>query len=167
MVLGLLATAAVISACAHPAPPAATEPPIGAPPAAQPAPEEEGVRQAYERFWEVSQAVPHHPPAQQRRELSEIAVEPLAERMAGNLAAQRAKGITLYGAIIPRISGIRIDGDTAVVTDCQDTSRSGQADASGRPRTVGVARNPVTTTLHREASGAWKAAEITYPSGSC
>lgn len=87
--------------------------------------------------------------------------------MAGNLAQQRAKGVSLYGEITPRITGVRITGDEAVVTDCQDASRAGQADASGRARTAGLERNPVTTTLHRDEVGAWKVVEITYPGGSC
>lgn len=87
--------------------------------------------------------------------------------MLGNLAQQRSRGITLYGQIQPRISDVRIEGERAVVTDCQDASHSGQADASGQPRTVGLARNPVSGTLHRGTDGEWRMARIDYPGGSC
>ena len=86
---------------------------------------------------------------------------------AAPIAQQRAHGISLYGQIHPRISDVRVEGKRAVVTDCQDASHSGQADASGQPRTVGLARNPVSGTLHRGTDGEWRMARIDYPGGSC
>ncbi|MBK0870207.1 hypothetical protein INP57_25685 [Saccharopolyspora sp. HNM0986] len=129
--------------------------------------EQARVAESYERFWRVSQAVPHHPVEQQRPELASVATESLTNTMLGNLEQQRTRRITLYGHIRPRISEVRIEGSRAVVTDCQDASRSGQADASGQPRTVGLARNPVSSTLHHDADGQWRMVRIDYPGGSC
>ena len=169
MVVGVLAALVLAGGCGSAAPPAADEPAIEPPPSphAHLGGDETVVRQAYERFWQVSQAVPHLPPDRQRLELAAVAAEPLAERMAGALAAQRTRDVTVYGTVTPRISDVRLDGDTAVVRDCQDASRSGQADGSGRPRTVGLARNPVSATVQRSADGAWRVADVAYPGGSC
>lgn len=63
---------------------------------------------------------------------------------------------------------MRLDGARAVVTDCQDASHSGQADAtSGEPRTVGVARNLTAGTLERGPDGTWRVTRIDYPGGGC
>lgn len=160
----------MVAACADTAPAARPDGPvIAAPPQAQPhrSSEQTRVAEDYERFWQVSQALPHQPADQQRSELASVATEPLTSTMLGNLDKQRARGIAPYGHVHPRINAVRIDGSGAVVTDCQDASRSGQADASGQPRTVGLARNPVSGTLQRGADGAWRMVRIDYPGGSC
>lgn len=142
---------------------------IAGPPQAQPHRDGEQARvaESYERFWRLSQAVPHHPVEQQRPELASVATGSLTNTMLGNLEQQRTRGVTLYGDIQSRVSEVGIEGSRAVVTDCQDASRSGQADASGQPRTVGLARNPVSGTLHRDPDGQWRMARIDYPGGSC
>lgn len=124
--------------------------------------------ETYERFWQVSRDLPQRPPEQWRPELQEVAAGPMVEVILGNLAKQRTQGITLYGEVHPRITEVRVEGARAVVTDCQDATRSGQADAAtGRPRTVGVAHNLVSGTLERGPDGSWRVMRIDYPHGGC
>lgn len=101
------------------------------------------VTDAYERFWDVTHSLPHLPGEQRSAELTAVAVERLAATMLQNLTTQQDQGLTPYGETHARISAVQVDGDRAVVTDCQDASRSGQADASGQPRTVGLDRKSV------------------------
>ncbi|WP_258349004.1 hypothetical protein [Saccharopolyspora gregorii] len=161
--------AVVVAGCAQAPKPAAPEPPIAPPPHADArfSGEQAAVVDAYERFWVVSRGLPQHPAERWRPELEQVAAGPMAETILVNLDRQREQGITLYGEVHPRISDVRLDSDRAVVTDCQDSSSSGQADASGKPKTVGVARNPVSGTLQRGADGAWRVTRIDYPMGGC
>jgi len=56
----------------------------------------------------------------------------------------------------------------ATVTDCQDASHAGQADArTGKPRSVGVARTWVDATLVLGGDGVWRVSEINYPGSRC
>ena len=166
----MIVATGMLAACANTAPSEPPEDPaIATPPQTRLHRNAEQARVAenYERFWRVSQAVPHHSAERQRSELARVTADPLASTMLGNLAQQRSQGVTLYGQIQPRISDVRVESERAVVTDCQDASRSGQADASGQQRTVGLARNPVSGTLQRGADGAWRMVRIDYPGGSC
>ncbi|GAB2677335.1 hypothetical protein GCM10027271_42710 [Saccharopolyspora gloriosae] len=166
MTLGAL----LLAGCGSAPRPVASEPTIAPPPQAEAGiggGDREVVR-AYERFWVVSRGLPHRPAERWRPELEQVAAGPMAEMILTNLARQREQGITLYGELHPRITDVHVDGPRAVVTDCQDASRSGQAEAvSGEPRTVGVARNAVSGTVERGPDGTWRVTRIDYPQGGC
>ncbi|MCA1229411.1 hypothetical protein [Saccharopolyspora sp. 6M] len=159
-----------LAGCAQAPQPAAPEPPIAPPPHADArfSGEQAAVAEAYERFWMVSRGLPQHPAERWRPELEQVAAGSMAETILDNLGRQREHGIVLYGEVHPRISDVRLGSDRAVVTDCQDSSSAGQADASsGEPKTVGVARNPVSGSLQRGPDGAWRVTRIDYPRGGC
>jgi hypothetical protein len=103
------------------------------------------------------------------RVLSWVAVEPELSLVLASTRQQERIGIKVYGYVIPHPAVQPINGsDRAQVTDCQDASKSGQADAkTARPRTVGVPRNPVTAVLVRGADGRWRVSSIKHPGGSC
>ena len=168
---GVVLAAGLLASCASATPPApAEEPAIAAPPQAQAGRSgaDGDVERAYERFWQVSRSLPQRPVERWRPELERVAAGPMAETILANLAQQRAAGIGLYGEIHPRITGVRLEGTRAVVTDCQDTSQSGQAEAdTGKPRTVGVARNLTSGTLERGPDGTWRVVRIDYPHRGC
>lgn len=166
---GVVVLAAVLAGCATPAPPPQA-PAISPPPQAQSHRDgaQAEVSEIYGRFWSVAQSLPQRPVERWRPELSTVATSRLADTMLANLARHREHGITVYGEIHPRITDVRVEGSRAVVTDCQDASHSGQADArTGDPRTVGIARNLVAGTLEHTPEGSWRVARIDYPDGDC
>jgi hypothetical protein len=126
------------------------------------------VKEAYEKFWDVGNAVIKQDPAQWSSQLAEIAVDPQLSRMLGNLKTLASRSLTVYGGTREHVTKIEVAGDGATVQDCQDASGSGQADAkSGERKTVGIPRNPVTAHLRLGADRKWRVAEISYPGGTC
>jgi hypothetical protein len=57
-----------------------------------------------------------------------------------------------------------VDGkSTAVMGDCQDSSKSGTVDtATGENKTVGVADNNIRATFIRDDDGRWKVQDVFY-----
>jgi hypothetical protein len=137
------------------------------PPSASPNSVEATVLAAYTGFWRVlPEAAAATEDSGRLRILVPVTTDPEISQLISNLAAQRAAGKTLYGAALPRPAVPQVDGDTASVADCQDASQSGVADVStGRKETVGVARNPVRTTLKKRGD-VWKVATVEFPAGA-
>ena len=130
--------------------------------------ERAAVEAAYRRFWVVSWRLDTNPEAQWRSVLSAVAADPELTRVLEGTRAQKRRGITRYGAVVPRPTVVAINDATAQVRDCQGADKSGQADArTGRRMTVGVARNPLIGALTRGADGRWRITDIRYPGGRC
>lgn len=130
--------------------------------------ERRAVENAYVRFWSVSWTIDQLPQERWRPTLEPVASEPLLTRLVEATRIQQEHGIKLYGDVYARVADVQVHGDRAEVRDCQDASKSGQADATtGKPRTVGVARNPIKGTLLRDGAGAWLVVSIEYPGGTC
>ena len=128
------------------------------------------VEAAYRDFWVVSWTFDrHYPESQWAGVLGRVAAEPELSLILANTRMQRRHGITLYGRMVPHPTVQPINGaKRATVRDCQDAHLGGQADAkTGRPRTIGVRRNPVTAVLVRGSDGRWRVSGVTYPGGSC
>ena len=98
-----------------------------------------------------------------------LAVDPALQRVMGGMAASDAAGEVGYGEDIVRPILSSVHGETAVLTDCQDTSNHGRAKtATGERVTVGVKDTLVNVTMARGADRAWRMATIEYePAGSC
>ncbi|MEV4731896.1 hypothetical protein [Saccharopolyspora sp. NPDC049426] len=156
---------AVTGACSSTPPSAPPVSEIAAPPA-QPS-ENAAIEGVYREFWSVSWVSSAETDQGWEQRLRAVATAELSEQVATRARQQRTQGVRLYGSVTPRITGTRIEGDRAVVTDCQDGSQAGLADAAtGQPRNVGPSRNAVSATLSRE-SGGWRVAKIEYPGGEC
>lgn len=109
------------------------------------------------------------PAAKRRAELAKLAVDPaLKSLLAGMVTADR-KGQVLYGANLPRPTvKVAPDGGTALIDDCQDSSKAGVATKSTlKPVTAGVARNHVSVTMKRQAGDLWKVAFVSYTKTPC
>ena len=124
---------------------------------------------AYTRFWRVSRTFDRrYPQRSWRHVLGEVAADPALSLVLAQATAQARNRITLYGTVVPHPTVTLRGGARAGVRDCQDASRAGQADAvTGRRRTVGVARNPITAALALGADGRWRVASVDFPGGSC
>jgi hypothetical protein len=128
------------------------------------------VEQAYRQFWLVTWSVDREYPASDwRRVVAEVAVDPELGLVVSGRQRLRQNGLTSYGEPVPHPRVLPVLGaGVARVRDCQDASHSGQAEvATGRARTVGVARNPVEAVLVRGADGRWRVSRISFPGGSC
>jgi len=125
---------------------------------------------AYREFWVVTDTFDQrYPEREWPRVLGRVAVDPELGLVLASTRQQRRIGIKVYGHVVPHPTVLPINGSNRVrVSDCQDASKSGQADArTGRPRTVGVPRNPVTAVLVRGTDGRWRVSSVDYPGGKC
>lgn len=137
--------------------------------ATAPAADAGAVETAYRAFWPTLTTFDRrYPEAQWKTVLSRVSVDPQLSQAIAVAKEQRRNGITLYGQPQPRTPKIAINSKArAILTDCVDFSRSGQADArTGQRKTVGVARTPVTLTFAKGANG-WRVSNVTFPAGKC
>ena len=128
------------------------------------------VVKAYRAFWPLmARFDQRYPELQWTAVLRRVAVDPQLSQAIAVARQQRRAGVRLYGEPRPRAPRVTVKSATsASVADCADFSHYGQADArTGKPRTVGVARNPVKATLIEGRDGVWRIAEISYPGGTC
>jgi hypothetical protein len=143
----------------------------GSAPSPTPAPatdDRTAIAAAYEQFWRQLHDVAGKPDSEWRRELGEVATDPQLSTTLQGLGLLRQQSLTLYGQETARVSSVEVDGDRATLVDCQDGSTAGQAETpSGKRKTVGIARNPVTTSLVRGPDRRWRVSEIKYPGGEC
>lgn len=127
------------------------------------------ITSAYNNFWFRLSHADEKPEDTWHDALAAVAVDPQLSDTLKAMHQQKQTGVTVYGDVTARISSIVVHGDTAKLVDCQDASRSGQADVrSGDHKTVGVSRNPVNASLQRDRSDdQWKVARIAFPGGTC
>lgn len=131
--------------------------------------QENAVKTAYTQFWPRSLAIPNSPPKTWRNALAEIAVDPQLTTTLEAMRRNKQAGVKPYGEVTTRISSVDVHGDRSTVIDCQDGSRSGQADAAtGDRKTVGTKSIPIHAELRRDsADGRWKVSRLEYPGGQC
>lgn len=123
---------------------------------------------AYQQYWQVEHVTMQLPESEWPAAIDKVAAGAQADRVLEGFRSLRAQSLTLYGAVTAHVSHIDITGDQATVQDCQDASHAGQADvATGKPKTVGVPRSPVSATLMRGADGQWRVTGVSYPGGTC
>ncbi|GAA2778826.1 hypothetical protein [Crossiella cryophila] len=174
VVLGLALPALVLVGACTPKERAAPSP-SKAPATSQPVPSTSttpdtnaAVTAAYREFWQVSDSIDKRPEPEWQTKLSAVAVDPQLRRTVQGLGLLREQSVVLYGTTTARVTAVEVAGDRATVQDCQDASKSGQADAkTRRPKTVGVERNPITTTMARGADGRWRVADVVFGGGAC
>lgn len=101
--------------------------------------------------------------------MQKVAVEPALTRVLGGIAAIRRNGQVGYGADVIRPRVAKVDGASATVTDCQDTSGFGRVEvATGKKVTVGVKNTLATVNMQRGVDGAWRVSTVkNAPAGSC
>ena len=144
-------------------------PTVGASPSVPTSTDVAQVEAVYRRYWTVGRYFDQqYRQADWRRVLSSVAADPLLSLVLAQAATQKRSGIKLYGQVVVHPTVVKQSGEQMLVKDCQDASHAGQADAStGKPRTVGVARNPVTATVRRGSDGHWRLTALTFPGGAC
>lgn len=158
----------MLAACApHQAPSPATTPTLAPPPHASD-PTTTDVDNAYTQFWSITWTVDTLPPEQWRPRLQQVSSDPVLTQLVNGAGLHHDQNISLYGNVIPHISNVEVSGDQATVTDCQDDSHAGQADAAtGDQKTVGVARTPIRGTVQLGQDNQWRVTRIDYLGGTC
>ncbi len=126
---------------------------------------QEDVRAVYAGFWRDSWALQDRPAGQWPEMLQHVASGPLTGQLIERTRGDEQTGARLWGEVTPHVRDVRIEGEHAVVRDCQDTSRAGRVDTSGA-KTAGVPGNPVTARLEHTPAG-WRVTAVSYPGGAC
>ncbi|MCW2599477.1 MAG: hypothetical protein JWM02_1306 [Frankiales bacterium] len=126
------------------------------------------VLKQYEGFWASLADVSRLPASERRTALSRYASDPELKSVVFGMSRLDAKGQLLYGANLPRPKAkIATDGKTALVDDCQDSTKAGAATKSTMaPVTVGVARNHVVVTM-KKVDEIWKVVFVSYTKTPC
>ena len=178
---GLLLAAVALASCTD-SPPPSTSSKTVSPPASSPsapaasassgaaAPDAAAVESAYRAFWPVVATFGERPESQWRTVLGQVAVDPQLSFAIAATRQQYRNGITVYGVASPRKPEVAGGSGSGRVTirDCADFSRTGQADArTKKPRTVGVARTPLSAVLLKGADGRWRVSQVTFLGGRC
>ena len=101
--------------------------------------------------------------------MKKVAAEPELSTVLGGMAASQHMGEVGYGSEIirPQITGVA--STTAMLRDCQDTSKVGRLKvATGKKVTVGYRDDLAIVTMKRAVDGVWRVATIqSKPAGSC
>ena len=128
------------------------------------------VENAYRAFWPVITTFQNSPESQWQTVLGRVAVDPQLSFAIATTRQQRRTGITVYGRTVPRAPKVTLaaGGKSATVRDCADFSRTGLANAeTKKPRTVGVARTPISAVLLLGSDRRWRISRVTFLGGSC
>lgn len=101
--------------------------------------------------------------------MRKLATDPELTRVMGGMAASTKAGEVGYGDITVRPEITAMNGSTAEIKDCQDTSTHGRKKAStGQKITVGRKNDLAKVTMKRGDDGIWRVAAVEYaPAGSC
>lgn len=134
-----------------------------------PLPEESQILAQYRAFFGVLTPASKATPTSRFAMLRKVAIEPALSRVLGGMAAAQHVGEVFYGDDILRPVLKLVDGLSATVTDCQDTSGVGRMKvATGKKVTVGVKNTLATVVMKRGSDGVWRVSMVeNRPAGSC
>lgn len=123
----------------------------------------------YNQFWSSLASVSRLDASRRRPALSATAVDPALKSIVAGMEELERKNEVLYGRDLTRPAvQVTADGLTAVVNDCQDSSKAGAANRQSHLRlTAGVARNHVFVTMKKDNAATWKVAFVAYSRTPC
>jgi hypothetical protein len=128
----------------------------------------EQISTQYGAFWAVLTPASDASRERRRAMLEPYATEPALSRILRGMLAQELAGRGAYGEDVLHPDPPEITGRTATISDCLDSSLSGQKDRrTGERLTRGVKNNPVVVTMTRGEDGVWRVATVDYPGGKC
>jgi hypothetical protein len=136
-----------------------------APPADQEAADRKAIETVWAAYWTTGSKAIGQPPADQKRLMSTVAVNPALQLVLDGYAKFAKNGWTDYGTVSHRpywstpVSG----KSTVVMGDCMDDSKAGSMDIkTGKKLTVGVARDNTRVTLVKGTDSVWRVQKIEY-----
>ena len=123
---------------------------------------------AYRQFWKVAADVGRYPADEWRPRLQPVAAEPFLSELLEGLAEQQERGVVDFGTVQLRPTVAALLPTRASIIDCQDASRSGEADrVTGEVKTVGSSRTLFAATLTRSPGAEWQVTQARYLPDSC
>lgn len=129
---------------------------------------EDSILAAYREFFARQTEISMAPKEQRRVLLEPFTAEPALNRVLRGMFAAEEFGEVGYGAPVVDPEVKRIDGDTATITDCQDTSMAGRKKRSnGKVTTRGTKEALTEVTLQRGEDGRWRIATVDYQDDTC
>lgn len=130
--------------------------------------ETDAIVAAYREFFARQTEISAAPKEQRRSLLEPFTVDPALNRVLRGMFAAEDIGEVGYGTPVLAPSVEKIDGDSATVTDCQDTSESGRKKLDGgKITTRGVKNAKAVVTLKRGPEGRWRVSTVAYPDERC
>ena len=130
--------------------------------------DEAAILAAYREFFARQTEISMAPKEQRRVLLEPFTADPALERVLRGMFAAEELGEVGYGEPVVNPQVHAVGGDTATVTDCQDTSATGRKQRkSGKVTTRGFERDNVSTTMLRGADGAWRVSAVDYVDETC
>jgi hypothetical protein len=129
---------------------------------------EDAVRQSYTQYWAVLPQAEQTPDEARRRQLlAAYATEPQLGTVLRNIKNLHTKNQTSWGYVVVHIESVQVNGDTATVRDCQDSSNAGLMDTkTGKKTSRGVPKDPLSATLQRGTDERWRINGFSIP-GHC
>ncbi|MFF3671591.1 hypothetical protein [Microtetraspora malaysiensis] len=107
-------------------------------------------------------------PEERKAILERVATQPLLNRMLRGIAALRATDRVTWGNPVLHTFDVQVKDDRATLHDCQDTSRTGQANAKTGERLIhGKSRTHLVATLLRGVDGAWRISTLEQVNEPC
>ena len=133
-----------------------------------PTSDEAEILAAYREFF-ARQTESSLAPKEQRRVLLEpFTTDPALNRVLRGMFAADEIGEVGYGEPVVNPTVKEIDGDTATITDCQDTSMAGRKKRSnGKITTRGTGQARAEVTAERGDDGRWRIATVDYQDDQC
>lgn len=157
--IAVCGAAAVVAGCASQGSVALPSRAAPASAARTPATPEAAAAQAYTEYWPVSVRAAKLPRDRARPLLEQhLTGEAMKQELAGAAEWQR-KHFEPWGHAIVHVMTVEVKGRIARLTECQDASRAGVANARTHqliPGTVGSRRVHIRAELHQGADGQWR-----------
>ncbi|MBO4269073.1 hypothetical protein [Microbispora triticiradicis] len=162
-------TASAVTACQSsgtaPEPTLTMTPPSPTPTATT---SEDAVLAVYRDLYPAGQRAERAYPAERKAILEHVATQPLLNRMLRGIAALRATHRVTWGNPEHHPFDVRIERDRAILHDCQDARKGGQADdRTGKRLTHGTSRIHLVATLTKGADGAWRVSKVEQVKEPC
>lgn len=131
-------------------------------------PDEAAILAAYREFFARQTEISMAPKEERRVLLEPFTTDPALERVLRGMFAAEEFGEVGYGEPVVDPVVRDIDGDTATITDCQDTSMAGRKKRDGgKITTRGTEEAKAVVTAKRGSDGQWRISTVHYEDDKC
>jgi hypothetical protein len=125
--------------------------------------EKQAILAQYQRFFQIPTPLSLAPAADRPAMFAQVAVDPSYSRTIGALAEADLRGEQFFGEVEINPVIVSVEGGTATIRDCQDTSQSGRVKTSdGTKVRVGRKDSLVDVTMLQGSDGVWRVSRADY-----
>jgi hypothetical protein len=137
-------------------------------PTPSPTSDKEAILAVYRELYRAGPRAEHARPEERRAILEPVATQALLNRMLKGIAALRAEGRVTWGQPIFHIFKVDIRGNAAVLHDCQDLRKAGQADyRSGKRINHGMPNTYIIAAFAKGADDVWRIGKMEQLTEPC